>query len=191
MSIGENIRRIRKDKKLTQKELGEKLEGISQQQIGQWENGNKIPKLDTIRKIADALDVHLSDLIDDWNKLPQNEILSDLGKNTAHELAMKMFEKVQSIENENGMLDQNLLEKELDSIIDLTMKAGSANEALLTAEIKQCMDKMLTLILKLNDTGRKEALKRVSELTRLSEYKGLDLNILLQLCTNPDEPQEQ
>ena len=31
MSIGENIRRIRKDKKLTQKELGEKLEGISQQ----------------------------------------------------------------------------------------------------------------------------------------------------------------
>ena len=59
MSIGENIRRIRKDKKLTQKELGEKLEGISQQQIGQWENGIKIPKLETIQKIATALEIHI------------------------------------------------------------------------------------------------------------------------------------
>lgn len=64
MSIGENIRRIRKDKKLTQKELGEKLKGISQQQIGQWENGNKIPKLETIRKIADALEVGLWEIIE-------------------------------------------------------------------------------------------------------------------------------
>lgn len=183
MSIGGNIRQIRKDKKLTQKELGEKLEGISQQQIGQWENGNKIPKLETIRKIADALDVHLSDLIDDWNNLSKDEILSDLGENTAHELSMKMFEKLQSIEGENGMLDEDLFEKEFDSIMEITLKAGSANEALLNAKIKQCMDIMLTLILKLSDTGRKEALKRVSELTKLSEYRGLDLNILF----NPDE----
>lgn len=191
MSIGENIRRIRKDKKLTQKELGEKLEGISQQQIGQWENGNKIPKLETIRKIADALDVHLSDLIDDWNNLPKDEILSDLGENTAHELSMKMVEKLQSIEGENGMLDEDLFEKEFDSIMEITLKAGSANEALLNAKIKQCMDKMLTLILKLNDTGRKEALKRVSELTKLSEYMGVDLNILLKPYTKPSEPPQE
>lgn len=57
MSIGEDIRRIRKEKKMTQKELGEKLGGISQQQIGQWENGDKNPKKETIEKIAKALDI--------------------------------------------------------------------------------------------------------------------------------------
>lgn len=96
-----------------------------------------------------------------------------------------MVEKLQNIEDENGMLNQDLLEKELDSIIEIATKAGAANKALLNAEIKQCMDKMLTLILKLNDTGRKEAIKRVTELTKLSEYMGVDLNILLK---PEDEP---
>lgn len=183
MTAGERIKKIRQEKGLSQKELGEKL-GVSQQMIGQWETGKANPKIETKKKIADALNIHLSDLIDDWNNLSKDEILSDLGENTAHELSMKMFEKLQSIEGENGMLNEDLFEKEFDSIMEITLKAGSANEALLNAKIKQCMDKMLILILKLSDTGRKEALKRVSELTKLSEYKGLDLNILL----NPDEP---
>ena len=56
---------------MTQKELGEKLGGISQQQIGQWENGIKNPKITTIVKIAKALDVGLFDLIDsaEYNSL--------------------------------------------------------------------------------------------------------------------------
>ena len=57
MNIGENIRRIRTEKKITQKELGEKLGGISQQQIGRWENDKANPKKETIEKIAVALGV--------------------------------------------------------------------------------------------------------------------------------------
>ena len=49
MSIGENIKRIRKEKGLTQKELGLALGGISQQQIGQWETGKANPKIETIQ----------------------------------------------------------------------------------------------------------------------------------------------
>lgn len=62
MSIGENIRRIRKEKGMTQKELGEKL-GISQAAIGQFENDNSNLKIDTIKKIAVALDVEYTRLI--------------------------------------------------------------------------------------------------------------------------------
>lgn len=62
MSIGENIRKFRKQKNMTQKELGEKLGGISQQQIGQWENGNKNPKIETLFKISQALNVSVGDL---------------------------------------------------------------------------------------------------------------------------------
>ena len=49
---------------MTQKELGEKLGGIPQQQIGRWENGKSNPKLNTIQKIADALNVNINDLLE-------------------------------------------------------------------------------------------------------------------------------
>ncbi len=48
---------------MTQKELGEKLGGIPQQQIGRWENGKSNPKLNTIQKIAAALSVNVNDLL--------------------------------------------------------------------------------------------------------------------------------
>ena len=57
MTVGENIRQARTEKGLTQKELGAKLGGISQQQVGQWETGKARPKLETLQKIADALDI--------------------------------------------------------------------------------------------------------------------------------------
>lgn len=62
MNIGENIKRIRKEKGMTQKELGEKL-GVSQSAIGQFENTSSNLKIDTIKKIAEALDVNYTRLV--------------------------------------------------------------------------------------------------------------------------------
>ncbi len=80
MAIGENIKRIRIQKKMTQKELGEKLGGITQQQIGQWENGNKNPKLGNIQKLAAALEVSLFDLVDqeEYNNAIDIEVEEEL-----------------------------------------------------------------------------------------------------------------
>lgn len=61
MNVGENIKKIRKEKGFTQKQLGEKL-GISQAAIGQFENSSNL-KMDTIKRIADALDVEYTRLI--------------------------------------------------------------------------------------------------------------------------------
>ena len=63
MTVGENIRKIRKEKKLTQKELG-KLCGMSEAQIGQYENGLRNPKMETLEKIANALDISYFELLD-------------------------------------------------------------------------------------------------------------------------------
>ncbi len=62
MTIGENIRRIRKEKGITQKELGERLD-MTQSAIGQFENDKTSPKKDTIEKIASALGVKPSELM--------------------------------------------------------------------------------------------------------------------------------
>ena len=62
MSIGEKIREIRISKGMTQKELAAKLD-TTQQNLAQYENGKRNPKLMTIQKIADALNVELDELM--------------------------------------------------------------------------------------------------------------------------------
>lgn len=61
MSIGENIKRLRKEHKLTQKKLGE-LSGMSEAMIRQYELGLRKPKIQAIRKIAAALDAKVVDI---------------------------------------------------------------------------------------------------------------------------------
>lgn len=73
MAIGDNIRYHRRKLGISQKELGEKLGGISQQQIGRWENGDKNPKLETQIKIAAALNIPVSQLNDSLGRLKEPE----------------------------------------------------------------------------------------------------------------------
>lgn len=56
MTVGENIRKIRKEKRLTQKRLGE-LCGIDEANIRKYELGKANPKIETISKISSALGV--------------------------------------------------------------------------------------------------------------------------------------
>lgn len=66
MTTGERIRMARQNKGVTQRELAEKL-GIASAGIGQWENNVRNPKLSTLLKIADALDIDYRDLVGDDN----------------------------------------------------------------------------------------------------------------------------
>ena len=54
--IGENIRRIRREKKITQKKLAE-MTGLTNVVINYYEHGAKIPTIETVWKIAEALGV--------------------------------------------------------------------------------------------------------------------------------------
>ena len=61
-TVGKRIRKYRKEKGLTQKQLGEKC-GILEPNIRKYELEKQNPKLETIEKIALALEIPLSDLI--------------------------------------------------------------------------------------------------------------------------------
>lgn len=69
MTVGENIKQIRKQKGLTQKSLGELL-SISEGMIRQYELGIRKPKIETIEKIASALQISPFELMgyDYWDK---------------------------------------------------------------------------------------------------------------------------
>lgn len=62
--VGENIRKLRRDKALTQKQLADKC-GISEITVRRYERGEIIPTLKTLGKIAKALDIHIKELIDE------------------------------------------------------------------------------------------------------------------------------
>lgn len=62
MTVGENIRKLRQEKGLTIKQLGE-LCNISEPNMGNYERGLRNPKLETIKKIAAALGVDASEIL--------------------------------------------------------------------------------------------------------------------------------
>ena len=69
MGIGRNIKNARKRKGLSQKQLGELLH-VSQAAIGQFENEKSTPKLETVEKIATALSIPMSDLLELGSNTP-------------------------------------------------------------------------------------------------------------------------
>ncbi len=62
MTVGDNIRKIRKEKKLTQKELA-KLLNVSEPMVSQYESKETL-KLETIKKVANALNISYFELLD-------------------------------------------------------------------------------------------------------------------------------
>ena len=64
MTIGERIKQARKAKGISQKELGAIL-GCKQQNLAQYENGKRNMNVNSLLKIAEALHVPASSLIDE------------------------------------------------------------------------------------------------------------------------------
>ena len=73
--VGENIKRIRNERGFTQKELSKKI-GTTQQNLAQYENGKRNPKIETIYKIADALEVDISELLEYKTIIRNNHLFS-------------------------------------------------------------------------------------------------------------------
>lgn len=61
-NISDNVRIQRTKLRMSQDKLSE-LTGINQQQISYIENGKACPKLETVIKLAEALNVTVNDLI--------------------------------------------------------------------------------------------------------------------------------
>lgn len=77
MNIGEKIRKYRKQNKLSQSELG-KMIGVVNSTIAKYELNNLEPNLDTMKRLATALNISLLDLVNDeeTKDIPLKGILS-------------------------------------------------------------------------------------------------------------------
>lgn len=72
MTIAENIKRIRAAAGMTQEEFG-RLAGVSSMAVSQWENGRAVPRMGAVEKIASALRIAKSEIIEDDASLAAKE----------------------------------------------------------------------------------------------------------------------
>ena len=99
-TLGNHIRTLRKQNKLTLKELSE-LSGISTPYLSELERDNVNPSIKVLESIAKSLDIILSELID-FN----NEIESRFhGENKRlHKIIEKLFDEKEQLRSKNNEL---------------------------------------------------------------------------------------
>ena len=102
--IGENIKRVRGKKGMTQKELAEKC-NLATITIRQYESGKREPKTETLYKIAKALDVYILELTIDKHA-HHMPILNIMAKDKAEmeesEYAFKKLSRYIGLLNDDG-----------------------------------------------------------------------------------------
>lgn len=107
MTIGENIKKARKKKGITQKELGDKL-GITQSSIAMFENDKTNIKFSTLEKIANALDTGVFDLFDLYNetmKIAMKYDIEQIKKTLITASTSKAMQNIDLKEQRRDMLD--------------------------------------------------------------------------------------
>ena len=189
MTFGEKIKKIRQDKGISQRELGIRL-GVRQQTVAQYEKIEEPPKFETIRRIAEALEVPFDEVIpfDDglklWIKEKKEEKMSE------HHLAATANGQYTIYVNSDRNNPLNIALKKLDDgepltpeerrIIKEYVNSDMFREkiAQLPAQFKKLADSIKRNYELLNTEGKKEADKQVELankqielLTKIPEYR--------------------
>lgn len=88
IKTGKFIATLRKEKELTQEQLGEKL-GVTNKTISRWENGNYMPDIEMLSLLSKEFDVSINELIsgerlllDDFKKAADNNLVTALNSST-------------------------------------------------------------------------------------------------------------
>lgn len=97
MALGDNIKKLREEKNLTQQQLADKLY-VSRQTISRWENSSRCPDLITAKKLAIELNISIDELLseEDINDIQINYGIwkSEKVENRRHlqEIQKKIFD---------------------------------------------------------------------------------------------------
>lgn len=192
MTFGEKLKEARKKKGISQQVLADRL-NVSQQMIAQYENDKRQPKSETKQKIADALGIDVYDLIEGgFGAL--NPVLPPNMQNANLDGARIDIFFLNTMMSRLANLDKSdpRYERTKDNLMALAASSGLEEYAefvmqeidniafvRVSHEEKEALQKNLDLLIidlissynLLNLEGKKEAVKRVDELTQIPRYK--------------------
>ena len=128
MSVHEKIRLVRQAKGFTQEEVAEKL-GMSPNAYGDIERGDSDPKLSKLQKIAETLEMDLSELLDLNDKTVLNINFNKQGRHNVYMSSNSELEKQKLIcefkDKEMEMYKQKIAD--LTKLIDVLEKTKPNN----------------------------------------------------------------
>jgi transcriptional regulator with XRE-family HTH domain len=108
MVIGERLKELRKEKQISQGDV-EKRTGLLRCYISRVENGHTVPAIDTLEKMARALEVPMYRLFTDEDKVEKPDISfakAESARGTKQDSQLRPFAKALSRMNDK---DQRLL----------------------------------------------------------------------------------
>jgi transcriptional regulator with XRE-family HTH domain len=114
MIIGTRLRRLREDKNLSQGDIEERT-GLLRCYISRVENGHTVPSLETLERLASALEIPLYQLFYEGDNPPPLPNLSkrqsteELAKNEETDKELRFFEKVRRLTSKSDEKDRQLL----------------------------------------------------------------------------------
>lgn len=100
-NIGAFIAKCRKEKKMTQSELAEKL-GVTDKSIGNWENGRNMPDLSLFKPLCHELDITINELLS-GEKLKKEEYQEKFEENIINTIDYST-KKINIIRNNLGIV---------------------------------------------------------------------------------------
>lgn len=132
ITFGERLRELRKDKKLSQRELGE-IFGLSESTIGMYERGQRFPDFDILVKFADFFDTTTDYLL--TGRKPEKE-LPELNEKDKKDIAKQLETILQRMDSDTALaffdgepLDEEtkeLVKEAIKSNLELTKKLAKA-----------------------------------------------------------------
>lgn len=122
MTLKENLKKIRVEKRISQRDLAEKS-GLSYSMVSKLESGEQTnPSLDTLKKIAIVLGVNVDKLLSSTNELTPDEFAEQRAEEIAieqAELGQEAWEALHSPFNSNDLSD--ILDATVDKLKDGTL----------------------------------------------------------------------
>ena len=128
MGISENIKLLREQYGLSQKELGQ-IAGVSDKAVSTWEQGIKEPRMGAIQKIADHFVIQKSNIIED-NGLQSQSV--PLTPRDERQIAADLEKMLADLDSKNSMAamggtveddeDRELLKASLQATMRLAKK---------------------------------------------------------------------
>ncbi len=179
------IRQLRIEKGLTQQQTAEAL-NVSQNAVHNWETGKREPSMDIINQFAKLFDFPIYLLLDNNYEIADREIEKASyyinlengpnDKNGPQQIYLEDLPvSIENIKKAKKILQEYESDRKLaeDDIQELEIYVQQETQFLkrLTAYLKY-FNKLQFAYSQLNETGKKEAVKRVEELTEIPRYSG-------------------
>ncbi|MBE6149782.1 MAG: helix-turn-helix domain-containing protein [Firmicutes bacterium] len=107
MKFGENLKRIRKNKKMSQEQLAEKV-NVSRQSVSKWENGEAYPEMNNILELCKIFNCKINELVhadmSDISSLDEQVIMEVVKFNEKKQNQVKTLSNVISLIGKIGRI---------------------------------------------------------------------------------------